>query len=89
MRPQDELLVPHYPHPEFDLELCHEVIQQIIHKTVLSESGAQELGAAITTSIGFLCSAFEYRFVDEIDAKIGNDLYAVHVYLSRDNQISL
>jgi len=81
--------MPHYAHPDFDLDLCHEVIEQIIHKTALDQNKARELGVTITTSIGFLCSAFENHFVEEVDAKIGNDLYAVRVYLSRDNQIIL
>jgi hypothetical protein len=75
-----------YSPPEFDIELCSEVIEQIRHKTAMGENEARTLGVAITTSIGHICSAFECGFIDEIDARVGNGDYAIRVYMSKDNQ---
>ena len=52
----------------------------------MDENEARTLGVAITTNIGHICSAFEYGFIDEIDARVGNGDYAVRVYMSKDNQ---
>jgi hypothetical protein len=74
------------PPPEFDIGLCSEVIEQIRHKTEMDESEARALGVTITRSIGHICSAFEYGFIDEIDARVGNGDYAIRVYMSKYNQ---
>lgn len=75
-----------YTPPEFDIELCYEVVERITVKTTMDQDDACRLGVNITTSIGFICSAFEYGFVNEINARIGSNDYAIRVFMSKDNQ---
>lgn len=79
-----ELLTHQFAPAEFEPDLCDEIIERIIYKNPdIDHQRAQDLAVIITTSTGFLCSAFEYGFVDEIDALVGTPAYTLRVFMSR------
>lgn len=82
-----ELLAPCFPHPEFDVELSREVVERIHHKNPgIDSDKARELAVTITTITGFLCSAFEHHFIDEMDALVGSPEYSLRVFMSRNGK---
>ena len=78
-----------YPPPEFDVDLCRELLEQIGCKSSLTSPESNQLAKSITEKIGWYCVAFEYGFIDEIDDYIGDDNYGIRVYLSRKNPTEL
>lgn len=78
-----------FPPPEFDSDLCREIVEQIEHKSYLISPDSNKLAKSITEKIGWLCVAFEYHFYDEIDDYAGDDNYGIRVFLSRINPIEL
>ncbi len=85
-RKSEPLIDPHFSVPEFDVRLCGAVYSSIAEKTSLDERTGRELAHHITESIGYLCSAVEHGFIQEVDARVGSDQYGVRVFLQRRDQ---
>lgn len=84
---KNELLATHYHPPEFEVELRDEIFLCIVQKTNADSERAMEWSNNITKAIGYISSAFEDGFINEIDARVGNDVYGVRVYLRREESV--
>lgn len=84
--PQFEaLLAKAYHPPEFDVELCEELVEQIKYKNPdPTDARVREIAVGITCCIGNLVEAFDAGFINEIDVLIGPKEYQLRVFMSRD-----
>ena len=84
---EPRLLTDCFPPAEFDVKLCGVIYEAIGEKVSLNPERRQELARKITDSLGYLSNAYNFGFVEEVDALVGSKDYNVWVYLRKDTRV--
>ena len=80
------LLTPHFPNPEFDINLCGAISGSMTEKTTMTTPEIQELACRITNYIGYLDAAYSEGFIEEAYMRVGDNRYGVIVYSEKDRK---
>lgn len=81
----ETLLTEAYHPPEFDVDLCQELVEQIRNKNQdPTDARVREVAVGITWFVCNLVEVFDAGFINEIDVLIGPEEYQLRVFMSRD-----